>query len=67
METSELLVGTRGAQIAGRFTLVPTSPFPYGDEWKGLIATMEETLILHDIHRAAWSNWTATCTTAPTG
>jgi hypothetical protein len=42
------LVGTRGAQIAGRFTLVPTGPFPYGDEWKGLIATMEETLILHD-------------------
>ncbi|MET7361969.1 TniB family NTP-binding protein [Streptomyces sp. NPDC005562] len=48
LETSELLVGTRGAQIAGRFTLVPTGPFPYGDEWKGLIATMEETLILHD-------------------
>nr|WP_253195609.1 TniB family NTP-binding protein [Streptomyces sp. JHA26] len=48
LQTSELLVGTRGAQIAGRFTLVPTGPFPYGDEWKGLIVTMEETLILHD-------------------
>ena len=48
LETSELLVGTRGAQISGRFTLVPTSPFPYGDEWKGLVATMEETLILQD-------------------
>jgi hypothetical protein len=48
LETSELLAGTRGAQIAGRFTLVPTRPFPYGDEWKGLVATMEETLLLHD-------------------
>jgi transposase len=48
LETSELMVGTRGAQIAGRFTLVPVGPFPYGKEWKGLIATMEESLILHD-------------------
>ncbi|TDT97590.1 TniB protein [Streptomyces sp. 846.5] len=48
LETSELLAGTRGAQIAGRFTLVPTRPFPYGDEWKGLVATLEETLLLHD-------------------
>jgi hypothetical protein len=48
LETSELLTGTRGAQIAGRFTLVPTRPFPYGDEWKGLVATMEQTLLLHN-------------------
>jgi hypothetical protein len=48
LETSELLAGTRGAQISGRFTLVPTRPFPYRDEWKGLVATMEETLLLHD-------------------
>ncbi|MFJ6694680.1 ATP-binding protein [Streptomyces sp. NPDC091272] len=48
LETSELLAGTRGAQIAGRFTLVPTRPFPYGDEWKGLVATMEDTLLLHN-------------------
>ncbi|MEU1823787.1 ATP-binding protein [Streptomyces abikoensis] len=47
LETSELLAGTRGAQIAGRFTLVPTRPFPYGAEWKGLVATLEETLLLH--------------------
>ncbi|RFU82923.1 ATP/GTP-binding protein [Streptomyces triticagri] len=48
LETSELLTGVRGAQIAARFTLVPTRPFPYGDEWKGLVATLEETLLLHD-------------------
>lgn len=48
VEGSELLAGTRGAQIAGRFTLVPTRPFPYGTEWKGLVATLEQTLLLHD-------------------
>ncbi|MFB7634963.1 TniB family NTP-binding protein [Streptomyces sp. NPDC056149] len=48
IEHSNLLSGTRGAQIAGRFTLIPTRPFPCNDEWKGLVATMEETLLLHD-------------------
>ncbi|MGF1431903.1 TniB family NTP-binding protein [Kitasatospora sp. LaBMicrA B282] len=48
VEGSELLAGTRGAQIAGRFTLLPTRPFPYGTEWKALVATMENTLLLHD-------------------
>ncbi|OPC77597.1 ATP/GTP-binding protein [Embleya scabrispora] len=41
VEESELLAGTRGAQIAGRFTLVPTRPFPFGTDWKGLVATLE--------------------------
>ncbi|MFC9636809.1 TniB family NTP-binding protein [Streptomyces mirabilis] len=50
IEHSNLLSGTRGAQIAGRFTLIPTHPFPYGTEWKGLIATLEGTLLLHQ-HR----------------
>ncbi|MYS57151.1 AAA family ATPase [Streptomyces sp. SID6013] len=47
---SGLLSGTRGAQIAGRFTLIPSRPFPYNTEWKGLVATMEGTLRLHDHH-----------------
>ncbi|MFF4806580.1 TniB family NTP-binding protein [Streptomyces sp. NPDC001351] len=47
---SSLLSGTRGAQIAGRFTLIPSRPFPCNSEWKGLVATMEDTLRLHD-HR----------------
>lgn len=46
IEHSTLLTGTRGAQIAGRFTLIPTRPFPYNSEWRGLIATMEDTLNL---------------------
>lgn len=40
------MTGTRGAQIAGRFTLIPTRRFPYNSEWRGLVATMEETLHL---------------------
>ncbi|MFE5588168.1 TniB family NTP-binding protein [Kitasatospora sp. NPDC056531] len=47
IEQSDLLSGTRGQQIAGRFTLVPTAPFPYNTEWKGLVATLEGTLLLH--------------------
>ncbi len=47
IERSNLLSGTRGAQIARRFTLVPTHAFPYGAEWKGLVSTLEETLLLH--------------------
>ncbi|WNI20053.1 ATP-binding protein [Actinacidiphila sp. ITFR-21] len=47
IEHSSLLSGTRGAQIAGRFTLIPTHPFPYNHEWKGLVSTMERTLLLH--------------------
>lgn len=46
----DLLTGTRGAQIAGRFTLIPTQPFPYNSEWRGLVATMEKTLNLRQ-HR----------------
>ncbi|MFF0430078.1 hypothetical protein ACFYUJ_37665 [Streptomyces sp. NPDC004520] len=47
IEHSSTLSGTRGAQIAGRLTLIPTRPFPYNDEWKGLVKTMEDTLLLH--------------------
>lgn len=51
IDESGLLSGTRGAQIAGRFTLIPSRPFPYNSEWKGLVATMEDTLRLHE-HRS---------------
>lgn len=47
IEHSSLLSGTRGAQIAGRFSLIPTHPFPYNQEWKGLVRTLEKTLLLH--------------------
>ncbi|MET9699274.1 ATP-binding protein [Streptomyces sp. NPDC006529] len=47
IESGGLLSGTRGDQIAGRFTSVITHQFPYNKEWKGLVAQMEETLLLH--------------------
>ncbi len=47
-----LFAGTRGRQIAGRFTLIPARPFDYGtserrDTWRGLVSTMEHSLRLH--------------------
>ena len=47
VERGGLFTGTRGRQIAGRFTLITTSPFPRGPEWEGLIATLEQALRLH--------------------
>jgi len=50
-----LFAGTRGRQIAGRFTLIPARAFDYGtpeqrDAWRGLVSTMEAGLRL-DHHR----------------
>jgi hypothetical protein len=47
VEREGLFTGTRGQQIAGRFTLIPAAPFPYAAEWQGLIATLEDALRLH--------------------
>lgn len=47
-----LFAGTRGRQIAGRFTLIPARAFDYGtaeqrETWRGLVSTMEASLRLH--------------------
>ncbi len=52
MDEIGLFAGTRGRQIAGRFTLIPARPFDYGtpeqrDTWRGLVSTMEQSLRLH--------------------
>src|SRR5262249_41646928 len=47
VERSGLFTGVRGKQIAGRCVLISTGPFPYQQEWKGLVATMEAALRLH--------------------
>ena len=46
LERQGLFSGIRGSQIAGRFTLIPTLPFPLADEWRGLVATLEDALRL---------------------
>ena len=47
VERSGLFTGVRGKQIAGRCVLASTGPFPYQQEWKGLVAAMEGALRLH--------------------
>jgi hypothetical protein len=47
VERSGLFTGVRGKQIAGRCVLTTTGPFPYQQEWKSLVATMESALRLH--------------------
>jgi hypothetical protein len=42
-----LLTGTRGQQIAGRFSMIRTGTFPRGGEWSALIAALEASLRLH--------------------
>jgi hypothetical protein len=47
VDRAGLFAGTRGQQLAGRFGLIPTVAFPYHDEWKGLVATLEDALRLY--------------------
>ena len=66
VERSGLFTGVRGKQIAGRCVLTTTGPFPYQQEWKGLVAALESALRLHrPPPRAPWPGWTSTCTDAP--
>jgi hypothetical protein len=36
-----------GEQIAGRFGMVRTGPFPPGEQWSGLVAALEPSRRLH--------------------
>ncbi|MGH3259243.1 MAG: AAA family ATPase [Streptosporangiaceae bacterium] len=47
VERAGLLSGTRGEQIAGRFSMVRTGPFSCGEQWATLIAALEGSLRLH--------------------
>ncbi|WP_326720682.1 MULTISPECIES: TniB family NTP-binding protein [unclassified Streptomyces] len=52
VEDQGLFNGTRGRQIAGRFTVIPATPFPYApgvdrDAWHSLVGTLESILRLH--------------------
>jgi hypothetical protein len=51
VDEAGLFAGTRGRQIAGRFTLIPARPFDYGTAgqkgtWRSLVAAMEASLRL---------------------
>ena len=47
LDRGALLAGPRGDQVAGRFTLIPTSAFTPGQEWAALIAALEGSLRLY--------------------
>ena len=47
VERAGLLSGTRGEQIAGRFSMTRTGPFGRGQQWTSLIAALEDSLRLH--------------------
>jgi hypothetical protein len=47
VERAGLLSGTRGEQIAGRFSMIRTGPFGRGQQWQSLIAALEDSLRLH--------------------
>ena len=50
LDRGALLAGPRGDQIAGRFTLIPASAFPPGQEWVTLVAALDSSLRLYQ-HR----------------
>ena len=52
VQAQGLFAGTRGKQIAGRFTVIPAHPFSYATApdraaWAALVGTLESTLRLH--------------------
>lgn len=46
VEREGLFAGTRGEQIAGRFTLLATRRFPPGEQWQSIVATFDKALML---------------------
>lgn len=48
VERSGLFTGVRGRQISARSVLARTGPFPEGDEWRSLVASIETALRLYD-------------------
>ena len=47
VERAGLLSGTRGEQIAGRYSMIRTGPFPCDGQWATLLAALETSLRLH--------------------
>jgi len=47
VEHAGLFTGTRGQQIAGRFTMISARPFGYTAQWRSIVATFDTALLLH--------------------
>jgi hypothetical protein len=65
VERQGLFTGTRGRQIAGRFSLIPTTAFPTPPNDKGSSRPSKPPCGCAGTAPGACPNWTATCTTAP--
>jgi hypothetical protein len=70
LEETNMFSGVRGRQIAGRFIPVRTAPFSYNttaakNDWKKLVATMEQSLRLHRHKPGTLIEWGPYCTPAP--
>ncbi|WP_280468950.1 ATP-binding protein [Nocardia cyriacigeorgica] len=67
VEREGLFSGTRGEQIAGRFTMIRTVGFPTPLTGAPLSPPWRTRSACTTTHRERSSTWTATCTNAPTG
>lgn len=47
VENAGLFTGTRGQQIAGRFTMITARPFGYTAQWRSIVATFDTALLLY--------------------
>ena len=47
MEHAGLFTGTRGQQIAGRFSMITARPFGYTAQWRSIVAAFDTALLLH--------------------
>lgn len=47
VESSGVFAGVRGQQIMARCVMAKTGKFPYGDEWRSIVATMDQAIRLH--------------------
>jgi hypothetical protein len=47
VERAGLLSGPRGEQIAGRYSMTRTGPFPRDNQWATLVSAVEGSLRLH--------------------
>jgi len=47
VENAGLFTGTRGQQIAGRFTMITARPFACTAQWRSIVATFDTALLLY--------------------
>jgi hypothetical protein len=67
VERAGLLSAPRGEQIAGRYSMVRTSPFPRAGQWATLVAALEGSLRLRRHQSGSLPGWPPAFTGGPAG